>query len=436
MIWAFVDVLGRRLVLWAVLSVLPGLLLLAAGDGFWQGVGLMFVAWGAIDGLLGMGARSLAARHRTRYIDDPGAAVRESRRIRRLLWANALLDVGYVAVGATLAAGLAGAEPFTRGLGWGVIVQGVFLLGFDVLHARWTPDGRPILPVEVPLFAGPVHKAFALAPGAAWTAPAGGALLLHGFGGTPAQLRHLGERLAGAGWVVETPLLPGFGAAIRELPDRRLEDWLAAVDDALERLRLRGHGPLLLVGHSMGAALVLVAATRTRADALVLLAPFWWPSAWWHRPLGPLMRTLLPPAVRPFRSMDPSAPEVRRGLEAFLPGLDLDDAAVRGAVTELQVPVSVFEQLYRVSRQALAAAPAASGDVLVIQGTADDVSLPARTRLLVERLPAGARLQEVDAGHDLLTDASPVRDRVTDEILALAAGIAAPAAARPAAAAT
>jgi alpha-beta hydrolase superfamily lysophospholipase len=104
--------------------------------------------------------------------------------------------------------------------------------------------------------------------------------------------------------------------------------------------------------------------------------------------------------------------------------MDLDDPSVVAAPREVRVPVSLLEQLFRVSAAAATAAPMVRVPVLAIQGLADGVSLPARTRALVARLPSAPAYLEVEAGHDLVTEASPVRDRVLAEVLAFAMEVA------------
>ncbi len=432
MTWEFADLLGRRLILWAVLSVLGGAILLALGDAFWRGIGLQAVVWGVIDGAIGIVGRRGAARGRRLHAGDETAARREARRIRRLLWVNAGLDVAYVIGGLVLAGPIAAGDPFLAGNGWGVVVQGAFLLVFDAVHATWVPDAEPILPPGLELFDGPEHEPFCLDPeagsgGDPESGPGGGtdrpgpaALLVHGYGATPAELRSLAERLAAAGWTVEVPLLPGFGAEIRQLPDRRLEDWIGAVEAAGHGLRREGHEPLLVVGFSMGGTLAVATERSVRPDGLVLVAPFSWPvnQALWL--LGPLVRPFLPAGIRPLSRLDLAAPDVRSGIEGFLPGVDLDDPEVRRGIQGLRVPVSALEQLFRASRAADRGARRVTGPVLAIQGTTDAVSLPARTARLLARLPSRPELLELDAGHDLLAAHSPVREAAEDRVVAFA----------------
>lgn len=423
MLWAFVDVLGRRLVLWSVPSIVVGAALLAGDDPLRRGLGVMLIAWGAADGAIGVTARVAADRaRRRRRAGGPDTLARDTARVRLLLRISAVLDVGYLAVGGSLV--LWSPEPFWVGAGWGILVQGGFLLAFDLFHARRVPPPTPILPADLDLFTGAEHAAFrlsALAPdGSEPPGPRDGALLLHGFGGTPAELRSVAALLAADGWVVEVPLLPGFGPEIRSLPDVRLEDWVAEVRAATDRLGAEAGGRLLVAGHSMGAALALVTARELRPDALVLLAPFWWPQPAWMRVAGSVVAAVLPPGIRPFRRIDLDGRDVREGLGGILAGMDLDDPEVRRGLRELTVPMSVFGELFRVSGAARSAARRLRTPTLVVQGTGDEIARPDRTRRLVAAFATAPRYVEVDAGHGLTTDASPARDETLAHVLAFA----------------
>ena len=48
-----------------------------------------------------------------------------------------------------------------------------------------------------------------------------GALVLHGFTGNPDSMRGIAEALAGAGYHVEMPLLPGHGTVVDDLVPMR-----------------------------------------------------------------------------------------------------------------------------------------------------------------------------------------------------------------------
>ena len=137
MIWQYQTRISTQLFGWSAFSVFGGLgLLLLLTDPFWRGVGLQGVVWGVIDaGIAFFG--QLGMRRKLADIDAPnapGVQREEARRLRRLLLINAGLDVLYVAVGAGLILTFGVDNAFARGNGVGIMVQGAFLLLFDLFH--------------------------------------------------------------------------------------------------------------------------------------------------------------------------------------------------------------------------------------------------------------------------------------------------------------
>lgn len=102
----------------------------------------------------------------------------------------------------------------------------------------------------------------------------GAALLVHGFPGTPLEMRASALALHEQGWTVSAPLLPGFGKEIETLPEKKWSDWLQALQAEWHILR-QSHSPLVLVGNSMGGALSQSLAAQYPPDLLILFAPFW-----------------------------------------------------------------------------------------------------------------------------------------------------------------
>jgi hypothetical protein len=137
-IWDRQRAIGRQLGAWAAASIAAGVALILAGGPFGRAVGIQFVVWGAVDlAIAALGDRDRRRKLARGAADDPAAAAAETRRLRRLLWINAGLDVVYLAVGAALV-GL-GRSPVLDGHGVGVLAQGGFLLLFDALHAASLP---------------------------------------------------------------------------------------------------------------------------------------------------------------------------------------------------------------------------------------------------------------------------------------------------------
>lgn len=102
----------------------------------------------------------------------------------------------------------------------------------------------------------------------------GGALVVHGFTGSPHSIRGVAQALAAAGLAVEAPLLPGHGTHIDDLRATGWDDWRAGVAAAWDRLRSRCERAVV-VGLSMGGSLVLsLAADRPDVAGVVVVNPF------------------------------------------------------------------------------------------------------------------------------------------------------------------
>ncbi len=140
-IWQTQQNITRQLLIWSGLSIAAGLGLQRAGD-FWRGLGAQAIGWGAIDALIaGFGQHS--ARRKQAALSDPLAqdvVIGETRNLRRLLWINTALDVGYVISGLLLARSKGQTSRTWRGHGWGIVIQGGFLFFFDLIHALRLPS--------------------------------------------------------------------------------------------------------------------------------------------------------------------------------------------------------------------------------------------------------------------------------------------------------
>ncbi|HCA87514.1 MAG TPA: esterase [Streptomyces sp.] len=83
-----------------------------------------------------------------------------------------------------------------------------------------------------------------------------GVLLCHGFTGSPQSLRPWAEFLAGRGFTVSLPLLPGHGTRWEDMQLTGWQDWYAEVDRELRALTARCE-QVFVCGLSMGGALAL-----------------------------------------------------------------------------------------------------------------------------------------------------------------------------------
>ncbi|HUB06211.1 MAG TPA: alpha/beta fold hydrolase [Myxococcales bacterium] len=232
-------------------------------------------------------------------------------------------------------------------------------------------------------------------PTQAFRLEAGGprCLLLHGFTGTPAELRYLGERLQARGFDVLAPCLPGHGRDFRT--DCGADDWLAAARQALDSCA----GGVRIAGLSMGALLgVLLAAERPdRVTALALLAP----AVRLQRPSLAVARLVrrLPLLAR----LLPSIPKFG--------GSDVRDPGARAYVPAgARVPLHGLAELAALGERALAAAPRVRCPALVALGELDGTIDNAAARELAHRLGGPTELLALpESAHQVGID----RDRET-----------------------
>lgn len=109
------------------------------------------------------------------------------------------------------------------------------------------------------------------------TAP--GFLALHGFTGNPSSMRGFAEAMAGAGFHVELPRLPGHGTTLDDMMTTSWPDWTAEVERAYQRLADRT-GRIVVGGLSMGGSLTLwTGLEHPDVDGLVCVNPATQPQA-------------------------------------------------------------------------------------------------------------------------------------------------------------
>ncbi|MDQ3613953.1 MAG: alpha/beta fold hydrolase [Chloroflexota bacterium] len=224
-----------------------------------------------------------------------------------------------------------------------------------------------------------------------------GVLMIHGFTGTPDELRPTAEIAFNAGSDVEVIGIPGMGADIGRFLEVRGDDWLASVmerwDDFTTRYRRR-----VLLGYSLGAALAIHAAAARPPDELALFAP--------------LVRLADPKAVAlpvaklvlreltPFKGMDFSQPATKRFFENTMPGLDVDDPETQRAIREDYVlPTRLLNDCRLIGREAGRLARHITVPATIIQGRPDDVVGHHNARWLADHLGGRVSYHEVAGNH-------------------------------------
>ena len=124
----FTQTIARRLLLWGAISTNGGVILQFSRRPFWIGFGQQAIGWGLIDALIALVAGRSASRSFS------------SSTLRRILLINAGLDVLYMLGGFIFARTKGATDEKLRGQGWGIVLQGLFLFKFDLIHALLTSN--------------------------------------------------------------------------------------------------------------------------------------------------------------------------------------------------------------------------------------------------------------------------------------------------------
>ena len=98
-----------------------------------------------------------------------------------------------------------------------------------------------------------------------------GILLIHGFTGSPKEMRTMGEFLAAQGHTILGIRLPGHATQPTDLLRTGWVDWLHAVEDGYGLLKSAGR-KVFIMGLSMGGILTLIAASRLEVAGTVAMS--------------------------------------------------------------------------------------------------------------------------------------------------------------------
>jgi carboxylesterase len=235
-----------------------------------------------------------------------------------------------------------------------------------------------------------------------WTLGTGrrGVLLLHGFAGTPPELRRLGEHLAAHGYRCRGPALAGHASTPEDLEATTRQDWLHSAQEALDDLA-SGCDEVMVAGQSMGGTIALhLAATDLRVSAVATLAaPLW---------LSALAVRVIPVARRVMRWHRP-------GDDVDLYDLDAIEELHSHGLRPMQA-IHEFTMLIREVRDELASIRA---PVLVLHGGRDRTIDPANALEIERRLVCSREVVRRGfprSGHGMSVDVD--RDDINAAVLA------------------
>jgi carboxylesterase len=253
----------------------------------------------------------------------------------------------------------------------------------------------------------------------AYTLPGGpvGALMLHGFLGSPTSSRPLATYLSQHGIAAHCPLLPGHG----ELPDKMFglqrQRWLDEAEEALAALRQHAD-EIYIVAHSMGTVLGAHLALRHHdIRGMAMLAPLYKvPNRALHlmRPLRYVMPWFYPWRLKPLRRL------ARERVLDLYPDLDVSDPQVRAWLPRAtRIPTGAIEEMRQLAAFGRRLWHRLHLPVIILQGEKDIAVRPGAARAVYELVGSDDKAFHLfpHAGHELMRPFDPVHVQVWSLVL-------------------
>lgn len=229
----------------------------------------------------------------------------------------------------------------------------------------------------------------------------GGAFLIHGFLGSPAETRPIADLMRVHRLNVTAPLVPGMAGDIASLNQVTAAEWTAHIGAAWEEFAART-SRRVLVGHSLGGALALhlAATSPIPPDLMILLAPFTRIGDWRGRVL-PIGKHFVH-EVSFYSNLDLENAETRAWFEKTMPGLDLDDPEIVNTIKhDSAVSTETLDQLRRLAGAVRKVSGSITAPTVILQGHRDNVVRPQDTRSLAGNLKGLLEYHEFSGNHFL-----------------------------------
>lgn len=213
-----------------------------------------------------------------------------------------------------------------------------------------------------------------------------GVLLIHGFTGSPKELRWLGEQLTRQGYSVLGIRLVGHATQPEDILRSTWQDWLASVEDGYHLLRGIS-SKIVVVGLSMGGILTLLFGSRFDVSGLVAMStPYEMPPD----PRLPILKFLWP--------LVPTIPKDEPDWHD--PSLEKDHVHYPRYATKAII------QLVGLMAEMRAALPQITSPTLLINSRNDATVPPAHLEQIYHHLGCQdkTRLMVVNSGHVITRD--------------------------------
>jgi carboxylesterase len=214
-----------------------------------------------------------------------------------------------------------------------------------------------------------------------------GVLLIHGFTGSPPEMRLVGDYLHRRGLTVSGPLLPGHGTCVEDMNRCQWTDWTGHVEEEMANLQARCE-TVFAGGLSMGSVLALyLAARHPELAGVIAYSPAVWPADQMLY-LTPILKHLIPKSPKSEDS-DLSDPEADRRLWSYE-----------------QNPAFAAHEFLKLLRRVRRLLPQVTCPLLIVHSTLDRSIHPTSARRTYER--AGSADKDLvtlhNSGHCITVD--------------------------------
>jgi carboxylesterase len=216
-----------------------------------------------------------------------------------------------------------------------------------------------------------------------------GTLLIHGYTGSAAETRPMGEFPAGRGLTIRCPLLPGHGTTPEDLTRIRWQSWASEVETALEAL-YRRCDEVFVGGLSLGSLLSLwLGVKHPEIAGLIPISP---PSRLNNRLFG------LVPALRHVMRYNPLQDAT---------GDLVDPAGVERMWSYDELPLWGAGEVHALQQRVRGVLPQIRQPILIFQGRHDTALAPDSAQILYDGVSSEDKqlIWLESSGHNVLVDA-------------------------------
>jgi carboxylesterase len=219
-----------------------------------------------------------------------------------------------------------------------------------------------------------------------------GCLLLHGFPGTPKEMRGLGEYLSEQDYSVLAPRLAGHATQPEDIRRMRWWDWVASAEDGYHLLKGTSEN-IFLIGLSLGGVLSLLLASQFDIAGVVAM------STPYELPDDPRL-----PFIKILKWVIPT---IRPGISDWQ-----DKEAEKSNIHYPEFPTSAVLEIKDIYVQLRTTLPDVHCPTLLIHSRQDKSVNPADMQSIYDNL--GSQTKEMlwlqNSGHNVVRDS--VRERV------------------------